>query len=157
MATTYASPNEAELTWLRSSLDKVRAFVDANSAGDRGKPVTLEALDRAFASRLGNTTSSWEANDVINVVGHKFGQFLVDDAGFQWTVATDEHGTELAVRALPGTADVLVYPANFVAKRWERRETGFLVSTFSTMRRDVEDIATKAAGAARAKPWWKPW
>jgi hypothetical protein len=31
-----------------------------------------------------------------------------------------------AVYGLPGTADVLVYPANFVAKRWERREVKFL-------------------------------
>jgi Domain of unknown function (DUF3806) len=39
-------------------------------------------------------------------------------------VVSDEHGTEMAVHREAG--DVLVFPANLVAKRWETRHTGFL-------------------------------
>ncbi len=34
----------------------------------------------------------------------------------QWVVASDEHGTEVAVVGQPG--DILIYPMNAVAKRW---------------------------------------
>ena len=51
----------------------------------------------------------------------------MNSLGLQWVAATDEAGCAIAVVGLPGKANFLVYPANFVAKRWERRETGFLV------------------------------
>jgi hypothetical protein len=80
----------------------------------------------------------------------------VDRAGFEWTIAADDHGTDLAVRALPGRGDVLVYPANFVAKRWERRESNFLAASFQAIRENVAGIAAGSAPAER-RPWWKFW
>jgi hypothetical protein len=32
-----------------------------------------------------------------------FGQTLVDGLGLQWVIATDGHGSEMAVYGLPGT------------------------------------------------------
>ena len=55
-------------------------------------------------------------------------------------IATDEHGTELAVYGLPNRGDVLVYPANFVAKRWEQRETNFLEEAYRRIAEDVRAI-----------------
>jgi hypothetical protein len=45
------------------------------------------------------------------------------------------------VLALPGRGDVLLYPANFVAKRWERAETGFMEPLFTEIKRQVAQIA----------------
>ena len=52
--------------------------------------------------------------------------FLLLNFPLRWVIATDKQGSDLAVYGLPGKGDVLLYPANLVAKRWERRETPFL-------------------------------
>jgi hypothetical protein len=62
------------------------------------------------------------ANAIVNATGAAFGQLLVNTAGFRWVVVSDEHGTEMAIIALEGTADVVVYPMNLVAKRYETKE-----------------------------------
>jgi hypothetical protein len=76
-------------------------------------------------------------------VGIAFGQVLVDKVGLQWVVATDEYGTEFAVHGLPNRGDVLVYPANFVAKRWERRESNFLEDALQRIAHDVQKVASE--------------
>jgi Domain of unknown function (DUF3806) len=80
-------------------------------------------------------------NGTINAVGMAFGQTLVDGLGMQWIIATDNQGSEIAVYGLPGSADVLVYPANFVAKRWERREVNFLEASYGLIAEDVNRLA----------------
>jgi hypothetical protein len=76
----------------------------------------------------------YDVNATINIIGIRFGQFLVDELGFRWTIATDGDASDLAVLALPGRGDVVVYPANFVAKRWEKRESNFLAAAFDWIR-----------------------
>ena len=99
-------------------------FIDAYSPADSGQPITLVILDPTFAAWLGqDVRDNTQINGTINIIGVQFGQFLVDSVGFRWVVSSDKHGADLAILALPGQGDVLVYPANFVAKRWERRET----------------------------------
>ena len=61
--------------------------------------------------------------------------------GFEWVVAEDEGGTDLAVFGLRG-AGVLVYPANLVAKRYESREPGFLQSTRDAIVEQVRLLPT---------------
>jgi hypothetical protein len=70
-------------------------------------------------------------------------------------IATDQYRSDLAVHGLPGTGDVLIYPANFVAKRWERRETNFLESSFRDIERDVAELDRRWRKPER--PWWKLW
>jgi hypothetical protein len=154
---TFSSLTDGERAWIAQQLEGARLFVAAMSPADTGKPFTLEALDRAFAAWLpqaGNDTN--QINGTINVVGIQFGQFLVDGIGFEWTIATDAQGTDLAVLALPGQGDVLVYPANFVAKRWERRESNFLVASFAAIRDQVAAIATGYSARPRRR-WWRFW
>jgi hypothetical protein len=79
-------------------------------------------------------------NAVINYVGIAFGQALVGGIGLKWVIATDEQGSELAVYGFPGHGDVLVYPANFVAKRWERRETNFLEKAYQQIGQDIRGV-----------------
>src|SRR5215470_14225917 len=117
-------------------------FVEAYSPQDAGNPSTLAALDRAFAAWLGTQQRDSKAiNDTINCVGVAFGQFLVDGIGLAWVIATDQHGSDLAVYGMPGKGDVLVYPANFVAKRWERRQTNFLETSYAQLAMDVQAIS----------------
>jgi hypothetical protein len=151
-------------------LEAARQFVATMSPADAGGPVTFDALDQAWAAWLPQVEASAatiEADPAtmvaaldpvaeamtatLDAVGVQFGQFLVDQAGFEWAVAADDLGTELVVRALPGRGDVLVYPIKFVEKRWYQSETGFLASSFEAIREDVAEVAS----GRPAKHW--PW
>jgi hypothetical protein len=109
-------PNEAELEW-------IGAYV-AMAGELAGRPPSVDDLDALWAAWLEDSAAPEDANDVVHAIGLTFGQRLVDDLGMRWTVVTDEHGTEIAAHHPNG--DMLVFPANLVAKRWETRETGFL-------------------------------
>jgi Domain of unknown function (DUF3806) len=130
--------NESEASWVRTQLENASRFVDGFSSEDADKPLTLAALDRAFAAWIASEPVDTDLiNAVINYVGIAFGQALVDGIGLAWVIATDEQGSELAVYGLPGRGDVLVYPTNFVAKRWERREANFLEQAYGQIGHDV--------------------
>ncbi len=147
---TFSPLTDKERAWIEQQLGEARRFIATTSATDADRSMNLESLDRAFAVWLpecGNDMA--KVNAVINAVGIQFGQFLVDAAGFEWTIATDAQGTDLAVRALPNQADMLVYPANFVAKRWARGESGFLAPSFQDICKNVEAVAAQWAGQQR--------
>lgn len=101
------------------------------------------ALDDAYAAWFqdwsGQAPGEQEDPNVfVNAFGLAFGQYLVDTLKLGWAVATDEHGTEIAVHGQPG--DVLVFPPNLVAKRFERSETQFFQPVYEEMRRQVEAL-----------------
>ncbi|HXT58917.1 MAG TPA: DUF3806 domain-containing protein [Pirellulales bacterium] len=155
--TRYSDLAEKEWTWVRSQLDAVPVFIEAYSPDDAGRPITLQMLDRIFASWLTqDIRDNAQVNAAINIVGVQFGQLLVEAAGFQWVIATANGHSDLAILALPRRGDVLVYPANFVAKRWEKRESNFIAEAFEAIRQQVEQI--KAAGTTDThRPWWRFW
>jgi hypothetical protein len=97
--------------------------------------LSAEGLDRLWVEVLQEDSS--DPNPAINVVGLAFGQLLADDLGLSWVALTDEHGTEIAVR---GRADFTVFPTNFIAKRYEARETGFIAPAFQEMVRTAESL-----------------
>src|SRR6266700_228489 len=133
--------NESETAWVKAQLESALKFVEGYSPGDADKPLTLAALDRAFAAWIASEPTETDLfNAVINYVGIAFGQTLVDGIGLSWVVAIDEQGSELAVYGFPGHGDVLVYPANFVAKRWERRETNFLENAYRQIGHDIRTL-----------------
>jgi hypothetical protein len=136
------APSEKEQAWIEEQLQNATEFVSAFSPEDSGEPLTLGALDRAFALWMasGATDNAAEANRIINSVGIAFGKHLVEGLGLEWVIATDQYGSDLAVYGLPGIGDVLVYPANFVAKRWERRETNFLEGAYGRIERQLESF-----------------
>jgi len=141
MKQKIAPLNDSETAWVRTQLENALKFVGSFSPTDVNKALTLAALDRAFAAWVASeSTKTALVNAVINYVGIAFGQALVDGIGFTWVVATDEQGSELAVYGLPKQGDVLVYPANFVAKRWERRETNFLEKAYQQIGHDVRTL-----------------
>lgn len=133
--------NESEAGWIKIQLENASKFVEGFSPEDAEYPLTLGALDRAFASWIASKPNDTALiNAVINYVGIAFGQALVDGIGLNWVVSTDEQGSELAVYGFPERGDVLVYPANFVAKRWERRETNFLEKAYEQIGQDVRTV-----------------
>ena len=133
---------KAEEEWIQRQLAGAHQLVETFSPPNASKPLTLAALDRAFAAWLKSETASdlSVANQVINQVGVAFGRQLVENLGLRWVIATDDNGSELAVYGLDGHGDVLIYPANLVAKRWERREAPFLEESFRRIAEDIEQI-----------------
>ena len=133
--------NENETAWIKTQLENASKFVEGLSQEGAEKPLAPAALDRAFAAWIASEPTETDLiNAVINYVGIAFGQALVDGIGLKWVIATDNQGSELAVHGFPGRGDVLVYPANFVAKRWERRETNFLEKAYQQIGRDVRAV-----------------
>ena len=141
---TFSELRDAERDWIELQLKAARGFVSAFSPGDAWDPIRLDALDRAFGTWLdGHPSDADDINGAINAVGIAFGSILVEKQDFRWTIAADEHGPDLAIRALPDEGDVLVFPANFVAKRWDKKERDFLVNGFEEICRYKEKLRSE--------------
>jgi hypothetical protein len=138
------TPNQSELEWVQGNLKVASALVAAYTGKtDETAAPGLRDLDEVYARWY----EDWVApapehredpNPYINAVGIAFGQRLVDDLGLRWAVVTDEHGTEIAVHGEPG--DILVFPPNLVAKRFERGEIGFLGSVYEEIAQQVREV-----------------
>lgn len=108
----------AEVTWLRTTLAELwEQDVRAGDIDDLGRHYD-ELLTAWLRLREADRP---DPNAVINQIGLAFGQYVADRAHLEWKVATDSHGTEIALHRTRG--DVLVYPTNLVAKRWVAEET----------------------------------
>ena len=137
----YSPLNLHEEAWVQERLYAGQSFVALFSPADGDQPASLEALERAYDGWLaGEPQDEREINDVILTVGVCFGEFLVNRAGFMWVIAEQDGSSNLAVRALPGHSDVIVYPADFIAKRWERREHAFLALAFEQIHEQVRKL-----------------
>jgi hypothetical protein len=129
-APTIKSISEAEAQWIQEQMRAGAQFV-AEFTNQTGSVDSLADLDAAWAAWMDTSPTDLEdINHAINCTGIPFGSLLVGTGQFSWCIASDEWGTDLAVRALPDRGDVLVYPADFVSKRWESRTTDFLADAF---------------------------
>lgn len=127
---------QAEQEWIEAQFAAGRDFVQRFSP--EHSAIDLAALDSAWKSWMATSPENIdEINHAINSVGMTFGLILTQTGEFEWCISTDEWGTDLAVRALPERGDVLVYPANFISKRWASRTTNFLEEAFSQIMRQV--------------------
>ena len=139
---SIAELNSSEREWLAAHLQVARSFVEAYAADPAQKALTPDTLDAAWSTWLPTAADQPDVvNTIINATGAALGQFLVDTAGFRWVVASDADGTEMAVTALQGTADALVYPMNLVGKRYATRETGFIVPVLSAIQRQIRKVS----------------
>jgi Domain of unknown function (DUF3806) len=125
-------PNESELAWVQAHVDAVKDLT--------GGDTSVGTLDDVYARWYEEWTGQADAdredpNSMINAVGLTFGQRLVEELDLEWAVVTDEHGTEIAVHGQPG--DILVFPPNLVAKRFERGETRFLQAVYEGVAEQV--------------------
>ena len=124
-------PNAAEVRWLKQNLQRLCEFA--------GKPsdyrFSLTELDIIYRDWRTNSASAADPNSMINAFGITFGQHFVDHLSMAWSVVTDAHGTEMAVISQPG--DIVVFPPNFVGKRYARKESGFFEPGFAAMSKDI--------------------
>lgn len=140
MDATVTPLTDAERAWIKDQLAAAARFVE--DYGSRRHPEGLDALDHAWASWLDRQSVDPEdPNTVINAVGVALGQALVEALeGFEWVIAEDGQGTDLAVYGLPDAGDVLIYPANVVAKRYEARNALFLQSVRDAIVEQVRQL-----------------
>ncbi|MGD9697246.1 MAG: DUF3806 domain-containing protein [Thermoleophilia bacterium] len=125
-ATTPTGPRIAALS------EAERAWVDGHLAAlvaDGIAPHDLAGLGALFDARLAEWSAAGDAargdpNDLINRIGVGLGEHIRLRCGLRWVIATDEHGTDLAIHGEPGA--ILVFPAGMVAARWVAREAGAL-------------------------------
>lgn len=133
---TFDELSVAERAWIAERLSDAARLC----AVDTVEELTPQLLDDAWAAGL-SAASLEDANVLINAIGIAFGQVLVDRLGFRWVIATDDYRTDLAVIAAEGRGDVLVFPANFVAKRFDTQRTDFLVESVERIAADLRRIA----------------
>ena len=137
-----ARPSDAEVRWIAANLRRA-----LHLARDHGDPATstspsLAALDRAWIAGCAELReTNGDPNPLIQALGIALGQHLVDEHRLDWVVATDPLGTEMAVYGKVG--ELLVYPLNLVAKRWQRTEGAFLVALAAAMDADVRKLHSR--------------
>ncbi len=150
MIPKLSKPNDAELEWIANNLAATREMV-AEFAG-RVSNLEPAVLDVAYAAWFAqHAPKSEDPNPAINAFGIAFGQHLVDQLQLNWVVASDQHGTEMAVHGQPG--DILVYPPNLVGKRYSAHETDFFAPLFCKIRKQIVAVRSQTL----ARPWWKFW
>ncbi len=145
--------NEAERQWVVVEVANARRLVEIMSPADAESEMSPEVLDRVYKTAreaAGNDASG--ANAIINAVGMAFGQYLVDKLGFGWVTVFDRHGAELAVIALPGHADIVVFPPNLVGKRWESGTVNFLNDVYLGIVENLEQVKADLAARPGTEP-----
>jgi hypothetical protein len=141
---------EKESAWVQQQLDGAAKLVEIMAPEAAGQPLTIKSLDQAFAAWMALEQDDADVtNAVINQVGIGFGKLLVEKLPLRWVIAVDKQGSDLALYGLPGKGDVLIYPANLVAKRWERRETNFLEKCFEETAAHIKALSS---GTTPAQP-----
>ena len=141
---------DREILWINTQLESARSFVTRYAAPPADCDLGVETLDAAWKAWISTApTDTAEINQAINCIGISFGSLLVRTGEFAWCIASDDWGTDLAVRALPDRGNVLVYPADFVSKRWESRTTDFLTDALSQI---IEHVSRTRQDWDAARP-----
>jgi hypothetical protein len=137
--------NPAETAWINDNIAAARAAITASGyplADD--EIVGPAALDAAWAVWLGQWKEGEEdPNPAINQFGHAFGQYLVERLGMVWKMVDDEYGTDAAVVREPG--NIVIVPANLVAKRFESRTSPFFASLAAGIGEQVTRVSSAAS------------
>jgi hypothetical protein len=128
--------NQGEIAWRDQQLEAGRLLAERYTGGGEALP-TLDSLDGCVEGWQADDDSRADVNVLINGVGVAVGEHLSRQVGLDWVIATDEHGSDLALHGPPG--DILIYPANTVAKRVVAGETGFVRSLYDSLVSGVEE------------------
>ena len=83
-----------EEDWIVTQLESASRLIEEYSPSDAGQPLTLAALDRAYAEWVDSGPADGnQINAIINAVGIALGRFLIDAVRFKWVIATDQYGS----------------------------------------------------------------
>ena len=104
--------NEAEHAWVASLL------AEGERLGMAASPESLQDFFNQHRTRWWSLPEGErpDPNPIINVMGAVMGRFLVERGGLEWSLVSDQYGTELATTDM--THSLAVFPVNGVAKRW---------------------------------------
>jgi hypothetical protein len=126
-----------EVGWLRSTIAELEE--------QNVRPGDIDDLGRHYDELL----TGWlrlrepdrpDPHAIINQIGLAFGQYIADHTGLDWGVATDDRGPEIALHRPRTPGQVLLYPADMVAQRWDAQETGMLPALARATVQAVLDI-----------------
>lgn len=146
---TFLPLTPAENAWLAGLHASATALVAEHCPDLAVSPVSDAALDRVWPLWLNAMeTNPAAANAGVQALGSAFGALLVERLGFEWAIGTDPWGTDLAVVAMPGTADVAIFPLDFVAKRFESRETSFFADALVQIGESLASVCAEWSRAA---------
>jgi hypothetical protein len=121
-----SDPSPAELAWVDANLVKAREFVVAAGRQlEANEALSPDPLDAAWSFWLSRLQAGEDPNPAINALALAFGKYLLDRLQLSWKVVEDEYGTEVALHGQPN--DVLIFPPNLVAKRFQSRTIKFFV------------------------------
>jgi hypothetical protein len=141
VAITIKPLTKVEFDWIEQGLNTAQAFVAQFLGPDACEGISLTSLDRAFGEWLATDPSeSAQIDSTIDAVSAAFGQLLVQHLTMNWVIVEDEGAAALAVHALPGQGDVLIYPKDLVAKRWQRREKDYLRPAFQQIAAHLKSL-----------------
>jgi hypothetical protein len=122
MTDQVTDPTDAERQWIAGNIGLAEAM--ASSYGISERPLGPLQLDEIWTRWMGGARLGIDdPNHFINAVGLAFGSYLAGQTGLAWKVIEDQYGVEMALYSERG--DIRVFPANLVAKRFERREGPF--------------------------------
>lgn len=123
------------------SLADVRPSHDMYFAHHRTSSMTdadqLDAFWTALISKPPDDDDELEAH--LRAVSVAFGDLLCA-RGFTWVFGRDQYGASLGVVALRDTANVWVVPADFIGKRWQRKELDFIHAALESITSHVEKM-----------------
>ena len=117
---------------------QVARLVVARYLGRADSPPSLSQMALTVRDWYDDDPGDRLINDLVNALGMAFGHH--PDLKLEWVIATDEAGSDLALHRQQG--DVLIYPANTLAKRIVKGEWDFsenLAEEFVRSIRSIED------------------
>jgi len=118
--------DEIENKWLQKNLEMARQL--SIRYGNCGE-LDPDELDLIFSRWLSSCVEK-ETDEVIsNSLGAAFGEYLVENLGFQWYILTDDLGMEYVVKHTIG--DTVSYPVASVKKRIESGQTDFFAGIYA--------------------------
>jgi hypothetical protein len=131
---------DAEGEWIGGRLDELMDFAQASGvANEYARVLTPEQLDQVWAVCLAALDPEQDdVNALVNAFGVGLGDWLVRRLDFVWKVAQDETTIQIAVLGQPG--NMLVYPTDLVAKRYQAGETQF----FADVAAEAECLVARA-------------
>jgi hypothetical protein len=125
---------DSQKPWLDYHRRELVCRVQRELGYDGDLLIPLHVLDEFWGRFIAAPPESNDTlNAILNGVGVALGDHLVQAKQFEWIILSDSYGISIALVALRGTANMSTDPFNFVAKRWDRRESEFLVSGFRAL------------------------
>lgn len=130
-APTYAALTDSENQWIAAHVEYGRTL-----GLEAANPVSIsEFFDSSVLAVQSGEQSREDANAVINVVAVLLGEHIRATSTLNWTIVTDEFGTDLCLSS-PETSWVF-FPQSSVAKRWEETQTGWVVPFLAWVQENV--------------------